>query len=424
MARTTKGLLKEILSGDLETIYINITKKAAEWALGGFLEEANKLLTNLWQFIPYMERRGDYEGFQVFWTVANKRPPTIPFPERDITAIEAENMDNLFSSFSPSYLKELANIPIGDLHGHELFMKAIAAAWSKSEETEVFLDAIERSIEEGGSERYTYHATTCGAFLAARYKHNKKAEQFIRLWGQKYIAHPDYFIIPFLMRNRALAGYLLKGLLAETFKLTKEICEAETRSITEALSERMLHGKTLVYKDLSWQQLISTISSLVIEQKTLRFKPDIEAKIWLGSIPATGEEIEQTEKRLGIIFPNDYKNFLLTSNGFHCFSNTGVTLVPVNKVDLLKNAMEDLVDIWPWDEDEDKTKFANSILISEPNEEQQLLLIPLENNEWECWFFAAWLGEQAVYQGFRYYIEEELQKLEDDSIIQDDFSTK
>jgi hypothetical protein len=79
----------------------------------------------------------------------------------------------------------------------------------------------------------------------------------------------------------------------------------------------------------------------------------------------------------------------------------------------LKNAMEDLVDLWSWEDNKDETKFHNSILISEPNEEQQLLLVPLENNEWEFWFFAVWADGETVYPGFRYYMEEELQKLED-----------
>jgi hypothetical protein len=45
--------------------------------------------------------------------------------------------------------------------------------------------------------------------------------------------------------------------------------------------------------------------------------------------------------------------------------------------------------------------------------EQKLLLVPLDEDQWECWSFGVALGE-VKYPGFRYYMEEELQRLDDD----------
>jgi hypothetical protein len=51
---STKGLLKQISSDDIERIYMHISNKAVEWAIAGFIDEANYLLEKLWAFnIPH-----------------------------------------------------------------------------------------------------------------------------------------------------------------------------------------------------------------------------------------------------------------------------------------------------------------------------------------------------------------------------------
>lgn len=137
----------------------------------------------------------------------------------------------------------------------------------------------------------------------------------------------------------------------------------------------------------------------------------------LSRPPATMADIAAAESRLGHTLPDDYKNFLLTSNGFEGFSDTGVVLCSVDQVIFLTSLSSETVDIWANAmEGVDNgfgDKLRSSIVIGGLQEEQQLLLIPLSHGQWECWHFSSWRPGEVVYESFRFYMEEELQRLED-----------
>ncbi len=237
----------------------------------------------------------------------------------------------------------------------------------------------------------------------------------VYFWGS---LHWSNYMLAYLMRDRKCASYLLKGILAPVFKLTQEGIQNETKEIMNVLSNRMLNGRTLVYKKLSWKKLLDNISKISIKQKTIDFSETIIKNKSLRKPPATREEISEAEKRLNLVLPDDYKKFLLASNGFECFSYTGVTLAPVDKIDFLTKVDEQLVDIWADSMDELDTTFGDklrsSIIIGGHEEEQQLLLIPLHNSNWECWHFSSWRPGEIIYESFRFYMEGELQSLEDE----------
>ncbi len=67
---------------------------------------------------------------------------------------------------------------------------------------------------------------------------------------------------------------------------------------------------------------------------------------WLGTKPATLYDIKKTEDRLKNILPQDYKDFLLTTNGFHAFSHIDPGFCSIDKIDFLKNIDPELFDIW------------------------------------------------------------------------------
>ncbi|HEY1872536.1 MAG TPA: SMI1/KNR4 family protein, partial [Chitinophagaceae bacterium] len=261
------------------------------------------------------------------------------------------------------------------------------------------------------------HSTLCGIFLAAKYNQSDYVRYFIKVWGEGYLKYWNNYILAEAMRNRESAKYLIKGDLASVFKLSHELIERESKEIIETLSKRINAGRALVYKQLSWKQLLDRISKLAIEQSTIDFSDEILRAKTLGRTPATTAEIKATEQRLKVSFPDDYKKFLLASNGFENFSYTGVTLSFIDKVDFLVNVDEQLVDIWADSMDDvvdgfgDKLK--SSIVIGGLEEEQQLLLIPLPNKKWEYWHFSSWNPGEVVYESFRFYVEDELQRLED-----------
>jgi len=420
MARqSTEGLLKEIQSGELEQVYIHITNKAIEWAVAGLVDEANIFLENLWaNNLPHSGHLWlPDQGLQVMWEISGMRPANIPFDFTSTEEIEKENWSRFFfPSWNETYTSKFIHKPIQELTGHEAFTKAIIAAYQKSETMPVILEAIEKYIQSGQAAGYSYfEATGCASLLAARNNLTEEAKKFIILWGKGYLENWANYMVCYLLRDRATAKLLSTGILAPIFGLSRQACIKEQSEIIAALAERLSKGRRLAYGNLSWQQLLKKISEIAIEQTTFDFSQQAIETKWLGQPPTTVTDIEVAEKRLGLQLPQDYKDFLKTSNGFNPFSLVNVTLSSVDKADMLVNVDEDLVSAWTGGmfEESFNNKFRKSIIIGGHEEEQMLLLIPPESGEWECWFFANWVPGERRYPGFRYYMEELLQRLED-----------
>lgn len=419
---STKGLLKEIVSDDIESVYIRISNKAVEWAIAGFIDEANLLFEQLWKFgIPHSEDLWlPDEGLQILWEVSSKIPQHIPFEFKNLADIEERNWASLFYACGDETTR--SNILLksfSELNDNECFFKAINCVNDNSENPEDILEGLKRFIKTDMAAGYTFcHATSCGALLAARNNLPNQADFFIRAFGRGYLKYWHNYILAYLMRDRKSAEYLLTGILTPVFNLTHQLIESETKEIINALAKRMLNGRTLVYKKLSWKQLLDKISEIAINQKTTDFSKEILAKKTLSKPSATDTEIRATEKRLNLVLPDDYKQFLITSNGFESFSSTGVTLAPIDKVDLFLKVDEQIVEIWADSMDEFDTTFGDklrsSLIIGGFEEEQQLLLIPKQDGNWECWHFSSWRPGEVVYESFRFYMEGELQSLEDD----------
>lgn len=121
---------------------------------------------------------------------------------------------------------------------------------------------------------------------------------------------------------------------------------------------------------------------------------------WIGNSPAFIEDITQVEKLLNIILPDDYKDFLKVSNGFHASNSVEPTFISVDKIDYLKNIDPELINIWiETGNTEIEIELKNSIVIGGINEEQYFLLIqPTEKNtKWRYWKFASWIPGEEEY---------------------------
>jgi len=412
---TIKSLLHEIQSGDIDFIYRHITEKALEWAAAGFIEEANTLLEQLWKFkIPHSRHVWlEDEAFQVIWEISNKQPDEIPFHLKEIAQIEQDNWQR---NFYPAYA-DYSDRPIDELHGHELFIKAIKVAGEQSESNSKILDGFKRYIERDKPVTGNLlTAATCGALLAANQGHDQLAEFFIKQFGNAYLRLRSDMHLAYLLRYRKTAKFLCDGILRDSLNINSTQCQTETVEITDALLKRMSNGRTLVYGNFTWSELLDSISKFAIEQNTSDISESILKKGTLRRPPASIMDIQATENRLNISFPEVYREFLLTSNGFEAISTVDPTLSSVDKVDYFRNVDPDLIEMWTNDTfDFDqlfKEKFRNSIIIGGHDEEQQLLLVQGEEDKWECWHFANWSPGETVYQDFRFYMENELQSLE------------
>ncbi len=128
---STKGLLKEILSDDIEWVYVNISDKAVEWAIAGFIDEANNLLEQLWKFkISHSENLWlPDEGVQIMWTVSNKIPSGIPFEFKDIELIEQKNWSGVFYTCGDKNSRAIIlSKSFSELDDNMLFLKQLIPA--------------------------------------------------------------------------------------------------------------------------------------------------------------------------------------------------------------------------------------------------------------------------------------------------------
>jgi hypothetical protein len=104
----------------------------------------------------------------------------------------------------------------------------------------------------------------------------------------------------------------------------------------------------------------------------------IKAK-WIGNPPATTDEIEATESRLGIKLPSDYKKMLLVSNGFPTSANAvEPTFQKISEIDYYRNYKWNTIDIYKTAEElkEVGEELEKSIMIAGFEDEQQFLIIP------------------------------------------------
>ena len=407
------NLLKEIQSDELEWAYCYVTDKAVEWTISGFVDEGIKLLETLWSFRIEHSRHIwiKDEGLQIMWMVANKQPSNIPFAFKNVQEIENENWFRIFyPAWGEDYMRKVVDKSVEHLEGHELYARAILEVYNKTSPIEKILTLFDKCIESGQES-----ASRPAFYIAAKSGLEKKAEEYLYAFGKHYLRHTTSYIPAELMRDRTSVAILLKGVLAPIFEITKERCEIETEKIKEALEQRMSQGRTLVYANLSWKQLLKEMSVLAIEQNTYEFSEKQVEEKWLGCNGAIDKQIADTEKRLGVVLPDDYKGFLKESNGFDSLSNIGVTIMPAEKIDYLKVLDKQLVDIWTGEPDREEfnRQFSSSILIGGYQEEQQLLLVPISEGKWECWFFACWSPGETKYPSFRFYMEEVMTRLKE-----------
>jgi cell wall assembly regulator SMI1 len=157
------------------------------------------------------------------------------------------------------------------------------------------------------------------------------------------------------------------------------------------------------------RQLLEKISKSAIKLGDLDYSKDQIASGWLGSAPASLEAIKESENRLGMSLPDDYKLFLKTCNGFSAANATDPTFMPVGKIDFLTKLNPGIIQAWKATGNDVKD-LARSILVAGIDEEQFFLLVPpLENENWRYWKFATWIPGEEEYNDLTSYFESVLE---------------
>ena len=149
------------------------------------------------------------------------------------------------------------------------------------------------------------------------------------------------------------------------------------------------------------QEILKSISLKMIEIGEYKYSnAQIKSK-WLGNKPASIEEIISTEKRIKVSLPQDYREFMMISNGFRQFNNVEPTFHPLNEIDFLKKINPELIKIWKETGNVEIGEILeSSILIGGKNEEQLFLIIPPDSKKasWRFWKFAAWMSGEEPHE--------------------------
>jgi hypothetical protein len=161
------------------------------------------------------------------------------------------------------------------------------------------------------------------------------------------------------------------------------------------------------------KEVLKEISEKAILLGDFKFTDEQVRTQWLGYPPANSSEIKNTEERLGIELPENYKEFLKITNGFPQYNQIVASFMPVEKIDFLKIMDPFLIEVWQsHDELKDTAKgLEASILIGGLNEEQCSLLIPphLNSGKWGYWKFASWHPGEVRYNSLKEYLMHELE---------------
>jgi hypothetical protein len=430
-----EATLWRIQSDDAEGVGHAVYDIASTWAAAGFIEQANQLLTLFWTYKTEDPNHFVHtnDGFSVMWALSGKRPADIPFRMKPIDEIVQDNWDDLFGLFqgiSPVYPDSIKSKSWEELTGLALSEKATMLSCDvrnpnhradRQAQNEAIL-AFSRYFAIDTPVAYDlYRTAAIASIVSAGIGKDTNAKEFIMRCGQGYIQYPNNYTLESLMRDTATARYLLHGILAPVWGITDSSCTADLQRVRALLAQRIKNGPSLVFGQLTLTGLLHRLSDSAINQKykDIDYGNAVVKARWLGYPPANPNLIRETEQRLGIRLPEDYKAFLLTSNGFRATGSTDVTFLPVERIGWLRDLDSDMVNILgsPMDKDDSAraAAFRRSILIAGLNEEQQFLLIPPggADKEWKYWFFASWLPGERAYPSLRFYLEYELQFMMD-----------
>jgi SMI1 / KNR4 family (SUKH-1) len=428
------GYLRSIQSGDSDMVEFTVYDIATVWAAAGFIQQANRLLTRLWSY--HIKDPNDFryfnDGFRILWALSGKQPDHIPFPVKPVDEIVQDNWDGLFNRFpgiSPVVPDSIGSKSWKELSGIALAEKAILLSFDDrqpyhragrpAQEQAVLAFSRYFADQLAGSDA---HHSTIAAIVAAGLGRQEDASAFIRQFGFGFLRIPQSSLfLAELLKDTAVARYLLHGVLAPVWRITDSSCTADLKRCEAVLARRMSNGPSLAFGQLTLKALLQRLSESAINKKDIDYEDAVLRSRWLGYPPAQDEQINAAEKRLGIDLPEDYKSFIRVTNGFKAVSNVGVSFLPVDSIGWLRDLDKELVDILgtPMSNDPpdsaSATEFRRAILIGGYREEQQFLLIPPagKEKEWKYWFYAFWTPGITAHPSLRFYLESELQFLMD-----------
>lgn len=394
-------------------MYCSVTEAALYLATGGFLSEANTILSALWKcHLPHDPNTWLTDcTFETLWYAANERPAYVPFQPIPLDQLEIKHRRYLGGD---RYNYPIPKVDWRQLTGKNAFRQA--QIWFATFERDTYtLFLLKKALQSADklAPNELCSAAAMAAELAALQGDELLAITLAQEWAERYNENYLSYTLPIIGLNRHVAPLLLRGILAETLRLSVDKTQRIVAIVTEAIEFRLKIGPTLVYGYESWNQLLCRLSELAIAYNREAFSEEERQAQWIGRDQASEEVIAATEMRLGVTLPEDYKSFLQASNGLSAFPHCNPSLLAVENIDWYKKLEEEeLYDITKNYIDSEVEAgtiepYTERALLISDTEEQMIWLIPPigQGQAWQTWFFAAWLPGEHRYLGFRHFIE-------------------
>ncbi len=171
---------------------------------------------------------------------------------------------------------------------------------------------------------------------------------------------------------------------------------------------------------IEWRPLMARWSKELMSSSLAKsVDPAPEFHDWLGFAAATSNDLDDLEKRLGVILPPSYKSFLLMSNGWRRTDFSIDRIRPAAEVNWFRVENEQWAEIYaengselsdeqyytyPENEASDhRAAHMKSLLQISDVADAVLLLNPeavTPDGEWEAWYFANWIPGAIRYPSF------------------------
>jgi hypothetical protein len=432
MAASIRQLARRIKSGPIPEIRSLVLSVAARWMAAGCTAQANQLLALLRETGDLSSLEILLRGFEIPWLLTGTRPDDWPFVTASAEAIEEDLWDTLFGRrWLDSVMERVRVAKLEDLDSNGMLIRAAIAAYDDTQPRR--MASPDRLVEaERLLARFLtwdppavgyalFQGLTGAAVLSARMGHTHQAKKHLIEWGKGYMKYPANWEVTYALMDRAVTGILWSGCLGPVWKITPSGCCKDVSAIEAALRDRLSGRQSLAFAKLSWRQLLERLNKAALRHAAASEHGKVTTFL---REPAGGGAIRAAQQRLGVSLPPSFRAFLGVSNGFGLYdSSVGVEVLTVEQIGWLREADPGLLNVLEevWEGIDELAgflaKLRGSLLIgSSPGASQLLLLVPPEepSAEWDCLFYANWSPGEHCRKTFRFFIEQELQRLDEE----------
>ncbi|KAJ7168705.1 hypothetical protein C8R46DRAFT_1268147 [Mycena filopes] len=380
-----------------------IIDAAAKLAAQGFLEAGTSVLTAFLAVYPN-PTDGNMQAirwpFEFLWEAEGKRPTSLPW-EAPSTEQLTQPTESLSGALGEVLLNTIdTKIALGDLPTYPYSLK----------------DAAAMCVESGDMQR---------------------ARRYLDLEFKRIIImqHPSEWY--HLLEYRSLAPLILEGGMGRATGQTPEGAAADAETIIAAIQS---WSTTRQPRRKAREDAARKVAGLHLEELLDRLEPskaDDDGSLRKG--PAAEEDIASIEAALGMSLPQDYREFLLVSNGLNSLPTMELPgLRPVGELDwedttaLGLNELE--VTLGLRLDDEENTivpKMGRILMLSAADDEEQVWLLEPTQVEhtleilkshrglkrfsqpvgWRVVLWRHWCPEAVWFRSFRGYLEAAAKKV-------------